>query len=371
MNRDPWWLRVADRAYALALHAYPRDFREAWGPQMRQTLRDRWRDSAKDGRSALAAGFALFQDLLASAGREQLHAFHEEAAMKRALLGLALLSSVALFAMQGRMSTGVAEWQEARTWSAVDAAYRTELRGIASSSPSSGIRALAWTLDDPDAQRHTAPARTPGAVVHDRLADFLAAASCGDPATLARLEATEPGNGAVWAVAATCAQRTKRADVAREALARLAQSDRYDSRSGALLAAATELAKRTPPPQVFMPGDSPTGLDYLGNILWNAHTPEFEAFVQACRPSAIGTDAALANMCRTAAGVMSRADSDWVREFGAVLTARLDGRQFDKAKLHEEDMTRQKALAKWWALDDSTRAARTAAGGSEVELLAH
>ena len=48
MKRDPWWLSVADRAYALALHVYPRAFRETWGPQMRQAMRDRWRARKRD-----------------------------------------------------------------------------------------------------------------------------------------------------------------------------------------------------------------------------------------------------------------------------------------------------------------------------------
>jgi hypothetical protein len=374
MNRDPWWLAVADRVYALALHLYPRAFRETWGTQMRQAMRDRWRECAKDGRGAFGAAFALFPDLATSAGKEHLHAFGEEVAMKRVLLGSALALSVALFAMQGRISAQVAAWQDARTWKAVDTAYRDALRQAASASPEPAIRALAWTLDDPGTRVPTsreagASARGAAADGYDRLAGFLAAARCGDDAALARLEAADPGNGAAWAVAATCALRAKRPASARQALARLAQSDHYDSRSGDLLAAATDLLKRVPEPSVFMSSNSPTGLDFLGNMLWNAHTSEFEAVVRLCVPPAKSSDASLAADCRAAAGMLSRADSDWVRQFGTVLVAKFDGSPLDKAVLRERDADRQQALATWWALDDATRTARIASGGSEIDLL--
>jgi len=372
MNRDPWWLPFADRVYALALHLYPREFRETWGPQMRQAMRDRWRE--RDGRGAFVAGLALLPDLVASAGREHWAADAEEAAMKRMLLGSALALSVGLFAAQGRISTQVSDWQEARTWKAVDTAYRDELRRAALASPEPAIRALAWTLDDPNAQPPAARAANesaldPAAVERGRLADFLAAASCGDSTTLARLEAAEPGNGAVWAVAATCAQRAKRPDIARQSLARLAQADHYDSRSGDLLAASTELLKRVPEPSVFMSSNSPTGLDFLGNMLWNAHTSEFEAVVRLCASPAKNADASLAADCRDAAGVLSRADSDWVRQFGTVLVAKIDGRPFDKATQLERNAAQQQALATWWSLDDSVRTARAAAGGDEIALM--
>ena len=374
MNRDPWWIAAADRVYALALHLYPRDFRETWGPQMRQAMRDRWRECAKDGRGAFGAAFALLPDLATSAGKEHLHAFGEEAAMKRMLLGLALLSSVGLFALQGRISTQVAAWQEARTWKVVETAYRDELRRTALASPAPAIRALAWTLDDTGAQpssTHEAsgPTRSPVAVGRGRLADFLAAASCRDAGALARLETSDPGNGAVWAVAATCARRAKRPAAMREALARLAQSDHYDSRSGDLLAASTELLKQVPEPDVFMSGNVPTGLDFLGSMLWNAHTPEFEAVVLLCASPARNADALLLADCRSAAGMLSRADSEWVRQFGAMLAARFNGRPLDKAVLRERDAAQQRVLAKWWARDDSMRTARAASGGTEIDLL--
>jgi hypothetical protein len=374
MNRDPRGLAVADRVYAFALHLYPRDFREAWGSQMRQGMRDRWRACAKEDRSAFGIAFALFPDLLASAGREHLHAFGEEAAIKRILLGSALMVSVGLFAMQGRISTQIAAWQEARTWTAVDTAYRKELQRTALASPEPAIRALLWTLDDPNAQPPAAHAAGESplnpAVGRDRLADFLAAASCRDDAMLARLEAADPGNGAVWAVAATCAQRAKRPGTARQALVRLAQSDHYDSRSGDLLGAGTDLLKRVPEPFVFMPGDSPTALDYLKDILWYAHEPEFQAFGGLCRQQqALEGDASMLADCRAAAEALSRADSDWVRQFGTAWIARVEGHPLGEAAHRELNDAQQQALAKWWALDAATRTARIAGGGNEIGLL--
>ena len=374
MKRDPWWMSVADRAYALALHVYPRAFRETWGPQMRQAMRDRWRAHPDDGRRALGTGVAVLGDLFASAGREHWVDFDGEAGMKRIALGAALVASLGLFAMQGRISTQVAAWQEARSWKVVDTAYRNELRQAALASPEPAIRALAWTLEDSGTQASTAhkaseAARGPAAAGRDRLADFLAAASCEDPATLARLEATDPGNGAVWAVAATCAQRAKHPGAARQALARLAQSDHYDSRSGELLSAGTDLLKRVPEPFVFMSDVSPTGLGYLGDMLWNAHAPEVEAFGSSCMRQAVAADATLAADCRAVAEVLSRADSDGVRHFGTAWMARFEGHPLGEAAHRELNDAQQQALAKWWALDEATRTARVAGGGNEFDLL--
>ncbi|MFT3897558.1 MAG: hypothetical protein QM719_07660 [Thermomonas sp.] len=374
MNRDPRWLVFLDRAYALALYLYPRAFREEWGAQMRQAMRDHARACANDGRSAFEAVFPLLPDLVASAGQQQLQAFGEEAAMRRLLLGSALALSMGLFAMQARISTQLAQWQEARRWIALDTAYRNELRQAALASPEPAIRALVWTLDDPDAQGRTthgasAQARISVVVGHDRLADFLAAASCEDPATLARLEAADPGNGAVWAVAATCAQRAKRTAAVRQALVALAQADHYDSRSGDLLSAGTDLLKRVPEPFVFMSSNSPSGLEYLGNILWYAHAPEVEAFGGSCSRQAVAADAVLAADCRAAAEVLSRADSDGVRRFGTAWMARYEGHPLDEAAFRERNEAQQQALAKWWALDDATRTTRIAGGGNEIDLL--
>ena len=374
MKRDPWWLAIADRAYALALHLYPRDFRETWGPQMRQAMRDRWRAHPDDGSRALGASAALLGDVFASAGREHWSDFDGEAGMKKLALAAALVASLGLFAMQGRISTQVAAWQEARSWKVVDTAYRNELRQAALASPEPAIRALVWTLEDPGTQASTAhkaseAARGPAAARRDRLTDFLAAASCEDPATLERLEAADPGNGAIWAVAATCAQRANRPDTARQALVRLAQADHYDSRSGDLLAAGTDLLKRVPEPFVFMSDNSPTALDFLGNILWYAHEPEYQAFGQSCRREAIAADTTLAADCRAAAEVLSRADSDGVRLFGTAWIARFEGRPLGEAAFRERSAARQQALAKWWALDDATRTARIAGGGNEIDLL--
>ena len=374
MKPDPWWLAIADRAYGLALHLYPRAFREQWGAQMRQTMRDRWRACVQEDRGAFSSVFALFPDLVASAGQEHLHAFGEEAAMKRVLLGSVLVLSAGLFAIQGRISTRVAGWQEARTWIAVETAYRNELREAASASPRPDIRALAWTLEDsttPPPALHKASEAAPGAeaIGRDRLADFLAAARCEDSSMLARLEANEPGNGAVWAVAASCARRADRPGTARQALLRLGRSDRYDSRSGELLAASTALLKQVPEPFVFLSDNSPTAPDFLGNMLWSAHEPEIQAFAHACGREPIKADASLMPGCRAAAEVLSRADSAWVRRFGEAWLARFDGRPLDRTAHRERDSAQQQALARWWALDDAARAARMTAGGGEVQLL--
>ena len=380
MNRDPWWLSFADRVYALALHLYPREFRETWGTQMRQAMRDRWRACAKEGRSAFATTFALFPDLLASAGREHWAADTEEAAMKRILLGSALVVSIGLFAMQGRISNQVAAWQEARVASRLQAAiareraYRKELRELALASDQPAVRALALPLaegvGEPSARKEALELAT-GRIAADgnRIAEFLAAASCGDAAALARLQREEPENGATWALTMTCALRSNDVRTARLGLVRLGRSRNYDSRSGGELAAATELLKHAPSAAEQAPGMYGNDLQFVENLLWDVHHPEIEGIRPMCMPRALARDVGLAADCRAAAAVLSQADSRMIRQSGIVWSSKLDGRAIDLVVLHEWHRVWMDALARWWALDGATRAARVATGGNEIDLL--
>ena len=118
-----------------------------------------------------------------------------------------------------------------------------------------------------------------------------------------------------------------------------------------------------------MSDNSPTGLEYLGNILGYAHGPETQAFWQSCRREAIAADATVVADCRAAAEVLSRADSDGVRHFGTAWIARFEGRPLGEAAHRELNDAQQQALAKWWALDEATRTARIAGGGNEFDLL--
>jgi hypothetical protein len=380
MNRDPKWLAVADRAYALALHLYPRAFRKEWGPQMRQAMRDRWREGAKQGRSAFGVSFALLPDLVASAGQQHLHAFGEEVAMKRMLLGSALVLSVGLFALQGRISTRVAAWQEAtaarhrQTLLDSEVAYRAELRELALASRQPEVRALAWPLAQRISESNAGKLDS-GHIARrvaadgNRLAEFLAAASCGDTAALARLQREEPENGAAWALTMTCALRSNDMRTARLGLVRLGQSRSYDSHSGGELAAATVLLKHAPSAAEHAPGTYGGDPGFLESLLWDMHRPEIEALRPLCGPHAIAGNAGLASDCRAAAAALSQADSRMIRQTGMAWKAEFDGRSPDPAVLRERHRAWIGALARWWALDDATRAARVAAGGNEIGLL--
>src|ERR1700682_755224 len=95
-------LRLSDAFYRVLLHAYPRAFRQEFGPQMAQTLRaDCRRVQAERGPAGMLGLWVLVAgDLAASALEEQLS---QEVAMSRStfvrLAGVAALIGGALFAL--------------------------------------------------------------------------------------------------------------------------------------------------------------------------------------------------------------------------------------------------------------------------------
>jgi signal peptidase I len=74
MRRASFSTAVLDRIYALLLHAYPKEFRVRFSPEMRQVFRDRWR--AVSGDPGLAPPmfffFEIFKDWIVSSSKERM-----------------------------------------------------------------------------------------------------------------------------------------------------------------------------------------------------------------------------------------------------------------------------------------------------------
>ena len=390
--RDPWWLAPVDRLYGLALYLYPRRFREAWGESMRQTLRDRCRELVHSQRTPLAwICTDLLPDLASSAGREQWTMFEEETTMKRmSLLMLLLSGSLGLLwwtqtsTVGSRLLVPVTDWYQARERHALESAYaeyHLDLARTALASDRPDERALAylftqwrtgaWDVDialqeDADLQAVQAQLDAPP-VADTPLAEFLAAGRCHSPAALVRLQVAEPDNGAIWALTATCRQQAHDAVGVRAALLRLAQSTRYDSRSGPLLIALSNVLQRKPVPSALAAEFLPQ--PYLMSVLWEAHEPERDGIRAVCTPGPV--DVALRAICRAAYAVLAaHADSEWIRWIGRSRVADADGQSLDAAERTTFHRRLEASVSAWRQLPAERRATLVASGVDERVLLA-
>lgn len=392
---DPWWLRLVDRLYAVLLHLYPRDFRQAWGDPMRQALRDRCREHAQARRSPARWLCAeLLPDFASSVGREQWTTFQEDTTMKRmSVLTMLLLGSVALLWWSQASSFGSrwlfmgAEWirdQERRALESAFVDYRVDVVRTALASASADERAVAplfaqmqgpWTTDPVvdllprDVQAQLVVSTAAGR--HNRLGSFLSAASCRDPAALARLQAVEPDNGAVWALTVTCRRQAGDTVGARAAMRRLARSPRYDSRSGALLLALTEVSSRKPlPPEL----ESELHVPYTGlsTMLWLAHAPERVGLHAMCQSALLdGGHAGLQDDCRAAYAMLgAHADSEWLRRLGRGAIARADGYSLKSTEPAPFQQRLDVRVRAWQQLPADRRSALAVSGLDERALLA-
>lgn len=390
--RDPWWLAPVDRLYGFALHLYPRRFREAWGASMRQALRDRCRELAHTQRHPLPwVCVDLLPDLAASAGREQWTAFEEEATMKRmSLLTMLLLGSLLLLWWSKTYNVGsdllfsATQWVQNREQRALESAYaeyRLDLTRTALVSDRIDERALAysfarlhgWSADaDVLPQELQTQLDAIANVTNTHLGRYLAAASCRSPPALAHLQVAEPDNGAVWAITATCRQRDHDRDGAHAALVRLAQSKTYDSRSGALLVALTNVLSRKPLPPALERELSPQGTQFLSTALWVAHDRERDGLHSLCGSMKQGgaANVALQAECRAAYAVLAAsADSEWIRRIGRRRIASADGQSITD----ETEPFYQRLNARvdaWRRMSAEQRATLAASGVDERALLA-
>lgn len=391
---EPWWLVHADRLYGVLLHLYPRPFREAWGESMRQALRDRCCELARERRSAASwVCTSLLPDLAASVGREQWTTFEEEATMKRmSLLMLLLLGSVALLwwsrasTLGPQLLASSIEWMQDRDRRALESAhadYRLALVRNALASDHPDERAVAYPLAHMPWSWASEPTVVPqdlqaqldaraAALGSARLGAFLAAASCRSPSALAGLQATEPDNGAVWAISITCRLQADDVTGARAALLRLAQSRYYDSRSGALLVALTEVLQRQPVPSALQRIGLRQEPELLMRTLWIAHRPERHGTYQLCgRNQQLAADPALREDCRAAAAVIAAsADSEWLRRIGRSRITLADGQPINAAERMSAQQRMRANLHAWWQLPSARRTAMAVSGADERALLA-
>ncbi|MBS0462892.1 MAG: hypothetical protein JSS41_10540 [Proteobacteria bacterium] len=75
-NHDPGWIGVLDRVYGVALWLYPSAHRRRFGAQMRQALRDRCREAARDQQDLRRWLLAVaLPDLFTSSLRERIATF--------------------------------------------------------------------------------------------------------------------------------------------------------------------------------------------------------------------------------------------------------------------------------------------------------
>lgn len=389
---DPYWLKHVDRAYGVLLYLYPRRFRQTWGESMHQALRDCCRDLTYAQRNpTLWICTQLLPDLATSAGREQWITFEEETTMKRmSLLMFLLLGSVALLGWSRNSSVGsellfsTSQWMQNREQRALEsgyADYRVELIRTAMASDRPDERAVVHPLARLRASKSEAAVLPPDLQaqldatalvdVGNRSDQFFVAATCRVPAALARLQANEPDNGAVWAITMTCRSNAGDAVGAHAAMLRMAQSTRYDSRSGALLLALTEVLERKPlPPALGRQFASQTQL--LSTLLWVAHEPEREGIHSMCLWRLRDTaESVLQAECRAAYTVFAnQADSEWVRRSGRSVIANTDGqplKSLDPTPFHQQLDAK---LAVWRQLPAARRANLAAAGADERMLLA-
>lgn len=387
--RDPWWLAPVDHLYGFALYLYPRRFREAWGESMRQTLRDRCRELVHSQRSPLLwICTDLLPDLTSSAGREQWTMFEEETTMKRmSLLTLLLLGSLGLLwwtqtsTVGSRLLISATDWYQARERHALESAYaeyRLDLIRTALTSDRPDERALAylftqwrtgaWDADvalQENADLQAVQTQLDASPVTDTpLTEFLAAGSCRSPSTLVRLQMAEPDNGAIWALTATCRQQVHDDAGVRAALLRLAQSTRYDSRSGPLLIALSNVLQRKP-----LPSEAAEHLPpLLMNALWNAHEPERDGLRTVCAPGP--ADVALRAVCRAAYAVLAtHADSEWIRWVGHARVADADGQSIDENERTTFHRRLEAGVSAWWQLPAERRTALAASDTDERVLL--
>jgi len=74
MKRMTAWVAVASRIYRILLYAYPKEFRERFGAEMRQVFRDRCRTVFADARPAAVSRFfcTVARDWILSSGKERI-----------------------------------------------------------------------------------------------------------------------------------------------------------------------------------------------------------------------------------------------------------------------------------------------------------
>ena len=97
-DRDPAWIRLADRCYGIGLSLFSSAHRREYGDLMRQAFRDRCREVARGDRGAWRTfALELTPDLVSGIGRENMNSIFANMRPRQVLLLLLLSLSSAYF----------------------------------------------------------------------------------------------------------------------------------------------------------------------------------------------------------------------------------------------------------------------------------
>lgn len=426
MNRDPRWLRAALVLQSLMLRLYPKAFRERFGAEMRQTLRDRLRelpakpssaralDLARLGIDSLRGCIGLYADEIAALSSRQ----------RATALALLMLLGIAATVGGGRLSVHLAdaskaaqhayihlalsgradEWLDLQQAAGESLATAGDARSqalaghllasVSTLSPSSqeriggvpadrfsrrAIQLEAQSLREKQSAQVARMAAQGNALIDaafaqdEPLAIWLRYLTCRapcSPSVLAdRLLGTDPGNGYFQLLKAVAASDS---DTVYHALEQVGRATRYSSPHISMLRIYRDTYGAVPIPswlqetQFFGELDGPTALAISA---W-AQTPfpPLRMIVARCKPETLAGHSRWEDACRAALVVLSENASETAELLIAwEMRARLDGK--GSAAHREYRMMR-------WLLDQHSRRQRVLgeiasvlAGKREVDWL--
>jgi hypothetical protein len=319
---------------------HPRAFRAQWGDAMRQAFRDRCREVARGERGALALFAETLPDLAASVAREQVQVAGVAPPLRRHAAFALLLGFAATLwwrqpIAQALIVSGEAaseRWKDYRQ-ERYEAAWRRYWADAAQDLQASGrtggrsTAALAWMAAGDAA--HAGGALRAGLAEGDPAAAWLASVGCRLPdacgaamgavdidGTLARQQASEPGNAAPALFAFERAAAAGDAAAADAAFDRAADADRYRAQDDTLIKSLLAGADGTPAPGLLRKAlgiaDPAEATGELALEAWYAMAqPRFDALRTRCTPAVRGGDAArciaIARLLAASAQPMARA----------------------------------------------------------------
>ena len=385
MSRDPLWLRAALMLQSLMLRLYPKAFRERFGAEMRQTLRDRLRelhakpasaralDLARLGIDSVRGGIGLYADeiaalssrkratalallmqlgLAATAGGDRLggHLADANQAAQHAYIHLALSGRADdWISLQQAAADKLAAAGDARSQalagqllvsvSPLSPSARERIGGVPAERFSRrAIRRATQSLREQQSAQMARMAAQGNALIDSALAQdeplaiwlrYLRCHAPCSPSLMAdRLLGTDPSNGYFRLLQAVAA---KDSDTAYRALEQLGRATRYRSPHDAMLRSYRDTYAALPIPswlqQEAFFGDL-DGATALAVSAWAQRPfPPLKMLVARCNPETLAGHVRWEDACRAALVVLSDNASETVELLiASELLARLDGK---------------------------------------------